>query len=116
MINNKSNKDAIKARFQANEQICGKVMDIFSLVANKTRFRILCALKEGDFCVNDIVDIIQMGKISNISQQLRLLSMAGIVDKRREKKQIFYFLKDEKIREMIEFLEIHYLNLKSKQK
>ena len=79
MLNKKINKETIKARFQANEQVCTKVMDIFFLVANKTRFRILCALKYGDFCVNDIVDIIQMGKVSNISQQLRLLRMAGIV-------------------------------------
>ena len=111
MLNNCLNKKEIKARFQANEKVCEKVMDIFSLVANKTRFRILCALKEGDFCVNDIVDLIQMGKISNISQQLRLLSMAGIVEKRRDKKKMFYHLKDKKIRKMIGFLESNYLNV-----
>lgn len=112
MLNNKASKESIKASFRANEQVCGKVMDIFSLVANKTRFRILCVLKQGDFCVNDIVDIIQMGKVSNISQQLRLLSMAGIIEKRRDKKQIFYFLKDQRMRKMIGFLESHYLNVK----
>jgi len=103
----------IKNHFKENEKVCEKVLNIFSLISNKTRFRILCLLKEGDFCVNDIVDLIQLGKISNISQQLRLLSMADILVKRREKKQIFYHLKDEKIKKMIVFLEENYLNRNS---
>jgi ArsR family transcriptional regulator len=102
----------IKNRFQESEKVCEKVLNILSLISNKTRFRILCALKEGDFCVNDIVDLIQLGKISNISQQLRLLNMAGIVEKYREQKQVFYHLKDEKVKKMITFLEEHYLYLK----
>jgi DNA-binding transcriptional ArsR family regulator len=100
----------IKERFQDSEKVCEKVMDILSLVSNKTRFRILCALKEGDFCVNNIVDMIQLGKISNISQQLRLLTMAGIVERYRDRKRVIYHLKDDKIRKMIGFLEKHYLN------
>ena len=107
----KDNKiESIKTRFRESEKVCEKVMDIFSLISNKTRFRILCALKVGDFCVNDIVDMIQLGKISNISQQLRLLSMAGIVERYRNKKQVFYHLKDEKVKKMIVFLEKHYLS------
>ncbi|MFC2155004.1 ArsR/SmtB family transcription factor [Acidobacteriota bacterium] len=111
MLNKKS--EEIKKRFEENEKVCEKVLNIFSLISNKTRFRILCLLKEGDFCVNDIVALIQLGKISNISQQLRLLSMADILEKRREKKQVFYHLKDEKIRKMIVFLEENYLNINS---
>lgn len=109
-MNNKF--DQIKNRFKESEKVCEKVMDILSLISNKTRFRILCALKVGDFCVNDIVDLIQMGKISNISQQLRLLNMAGIVEKYRDKKQVYYHLKDDKVRLMIAFLEDNYLHIK----
>jgi DNA-binding transcriptional ArsR family regulator len=102
----------IKSRFRENELVCEKVMDILSLISNKTRFRILCALKEGDFCVNEIVDIIQMGKVSNVSQQLRLLSMANIIESHRDQKKIIYRLKDEKVRKMISFLEENYLKIK----
>jgi len=108
VLNLKANE--IKKRFSENEKVCEQVINIFTLISNKTRFRILCLLKEGDFCVNDVVDIIQMGKISNISQQLRLLAMSGILEKRRDKKQIFYHFKDEKIKKMIQFLEENYLN------
>ena len=109
-MKNKQIED-IKKRFQSSERVCEKVMDILSLISSKTRFRILCALKEGDFCVNDIVDMIGQGKVSNVSQQLRLLTMAGIVERCRDRKQVIYHLKDDKIRKMIGFLEEHYLSI-----
>lgn len=107
--------ECIKEQFQKNERVCQKVVDIFTLIANKTRFRILCLLKEGDFCVGEIVDTIQISNFSNISQQLRLLSMAGILERRRDKKQVIYHLKDEKVRNMIDFLQENYLNAESDQ-
>jgi len=60
--------------------------------------------------VSEIVDIIQIGKLSNVSQQLKLLSMAGIIGKRRDKKQIIYYLKNDEVKQMIEFLHANYLN------
>jgi DNA-binding transcriptional ArsR family regulator len=107
MLNKKA--EEIKKRFEGNEAVCQHVIDVFTLISNKTRFRILCLLKEGDFCVKDIVEVVQMGKISNISQQLRLLTMSGILEKRRDKKHIIYHFKDEKIKKMIVFLEKNYL-------
>jgi len=106
----KSDVENIKKRFQNNELVCEKIIHIFSLISNKIRFRILCLLLEGDFCVSEIVDIIQIGKLSNISQQLKLLTMAGIIGKRRDKKQIFYHIKSEEIKQIIEFLHEKYLN------
>ena len=95
----------IKQRFANNEEVCRRVITVFSLMSNKTRFRILCMLVEGDFCVNDIVDTIQCGKISNISQQLRILTMAGIIEKTRSKQNIIYHLCDRKIAMLIKYLE-----------
>jgi DNA-binding transcriptional ArsR family regulator len=107
MLNNKINE--IKKQFEENENLCQKVINIFSLIANKTRFRILCLLKRGDFCVNDIEGIIQLGSLSNISQQLRLLTMAGLLEKKQFQKNHYYHLKDENIKKMIDFLEKNYL-------
>ena len=101
----------IKNLFLNNEIVCEKIIGLFSLLSNKIRFRILCLLMEGDFCVSEIVDIICIGKISNISQQLKLLTMANIVEKRRDKKQIYYHLKHEEIKHIIEFLHENYLNV-----
>ena len=106
----KSNIENIKTRFKNNELVCEKIIHIFSLISNKIRFRILCLLLEGDFCVSDIVDIIQIGKLSNVSQQLKLLTMSGIIEKHRDKKQIIYHIKSEEVKQMIEFLHANYLN------
>lgn len=89
-------------RFQ-NEETCHAMMSMLSLIANQSRFRILCLLTDGKFCVNDIVRLVG-GKGSNISQQLKILTLAGYVSNERVGKQIYYKLKDEKIRQLIEFL------------
>ena len=107
MLNNKI--EQMRKQFNENERVCEKVVNLFTLVSNKIRFRILCLLKEGDFCVNEIHQIIGLGKISNMSQQLRLLTMAGILEKRRDSKNIYYHLKDESVKKMIAFLEENYL-------
>jgi len=82
---------------------CEKLLDIFSLFANENRFKILCTLNEQEFCVNDLVKITD-GKPSNISQQLKILNLAGLLERERRGKQIYYNLKDEKIRKLLDFL------------
>ncbi len=101
-------KSEIKKRFELNTAACEKVLNVFSLLSNKSRFRIMCMLCEGDFCVNEIVEVVQPGKVSNISQQLRLLMLSGYIEKRREKKHVIYHLKDQNIRKLIQFLEDSY--------
>ncbi len=95
----------IKKRFADGDDACRRVIDTFSLLSNKTRFRILCMLAEGDFCVTEIVDTIQTGKLSNVSQQLRILTLAGVVEKTREKQRIIYHLRDRRLAELIEFID-----------
>jgi len=97
--------EEIKQRFANREDVCRNVIDILSLMSNKTRFRILCMLAEGDFCVTEIVDTIQMGKLSNISQQLRILTLAGSLEKTREKQRVIYHLRDRRLATLIETLE-----------
>lgn len=82
---------------------CDQILSMFSLFANENRFKILCALNDGDYCVNDLVKITG-GKPSNISQQLKLLSLAGCLGKTREGKLIHYHLKDRKISKLFDFL------------
>ncbi|NQU38798.1 MAG: helix-turn-helix transcriptional regulator [Lentisphaerae bacterium] len=97
--------DQIRQRFANNEEVCRRVISIFALMSNKTRFRILCMLAEGEFCVNDIADTVNTGKISNISQQLRILTLAGILEKRRDERRVIYRLRDRRLATLIKFLE-----------
>lgn len=61
--------------------------------------------------MNEIVEVIQAGKLTNISQQLKMLTLAGLLKKKKEGRKVLYTLKDETIREMISFLEKHYLEV-----
>jgi ArsR family transcriptional regulator len=97
--------EEIRKRFANNEDVCRRVIDVMSLMSNKTRFRILCVLAEGDFCVTEIVEAVQMGKLSNISQQLRVLNLAGVVEKTREQQRVIYHLKDRRLARLIKILE-----------
>ncbi len=99
-----------KQHFKNNEPVCKKVVDLFALISNRTRFRILCLLSEGEFCVGEIVDTIQTSNFSNISQQLRLLNMANIVERRRDGKRILYKLVDERVKDIITYLYDNILN------
>ena len=76
---------------------------MFTLFSNEKRFKILCLLDEGDFCVNEIARMVD-GKTSNVSQQLRMLTLAGYLEKRREDKSVIYHLKDQKIKKVLRFL------------
>jgi ArsR family transcriptional regulator len=85
---------------------CAAVIRMFSLFSNEVRLNILCLLNEGEFCVHEIVESLE-GKYSNISQQLKMLSLAGYVDKKREENHVYYHLKDNKIKDILEFLHHH---------
>ncbi len=99
----------IKQEFRKNSAICERVVTLLHLISNKARFRIVCLLSRGEFCVHDIMDVVDEGKLSNISQQLGMLRLAGIVQKRRSNKLILYAIKDEGVRGLIEFLCLQYL-------
>ena len=98
-------KELLKASFSANDLACGKLMKVLDLFSSKIRFRILCVLREQDFCVSDIAEIVEEGKISNISQQLKILTMSNIISRYRVEKRVFYKLEDERIRNIVDFLQ-----------
>ncbi len=68
--------------------------ELFKAFGDSTRIRILFALFEADICVTNVSQ-------SAISHQLRLLKQAGLVNGRREGKQIIYYLADEHVRTII---------------
>ncbi len=104
----------LKSLFQRNDALCNHVVTLFQLVSNKTRFRIICLLVRGEFCVNEIVEVVHQGKLSNISQQLKILALAGVIERRRADRKILYSLKDQRVRGMIEFLQKQFLNGETK--
>ena len=96
------NTQEISEFFLENQEICSSIMELFSIFGNETRFKILCILRRGDFCVNDIVEVIG-AKPSNVSQQLKILTLGSYLTKRREGKSIIYHLASDFAIETIDF-------------
>ncbi len=103
--------EEIREAFATNELMCHKVIGMLELVANKARLRTICMLMHGEYCVQDIVDVAGEGKATNVSQQLRMLRLAGVVEARRDGKKMLYRLKDEgPVRNLVEFLRNEYMS------
>ena len=101
--------EQIRLEFLGNEAVCARVLTLFGLLSNKARFRIVCLLARGEFCVQQITEVVGTGRLSNISQHLKMLTMAGVIVRRRDQTRILYSLKDKRIRKMIEFLRVQFM-------
>lgn len=87
--------DMIREAMQ-QEELLYYLADLFKVLGDATRIRILCVLYSGELCVNDIADALGM-TTSAISHQLRTLKQSRLVKFRREGKTIFYALDDDHI-------------------
>lgn len=99
----------LKASFARNEAVCNQVNHLFHLLSNKGRFRIVCLLCLGEFCVNDIAEVIGQGRLPNVSQHLKTLALSGVIERRRESQRILYRLKDERVRNLVAYLRAQFL-------
>src|SRR5712671_4006788 len=73
--------------------------DVFEILADPTRRRIVEALRSGEQPVNDIVDTVDIHQ-SGVSRHLRILSEAGFVQVRPEGPKRLYSLRPEPFREL----------------
>lgn len=72
------------------------VADLFKMLGDATRVRILDTLAQGERCVCDIARLVGMSE-SAVSHQLRLLRTTRLVRVRRTGRQAFYALDDHHI-------------------
>jgi ArsR family transcriptional regulator len=70
-----------------------ELAQLFKVLGDPTRTRILRALRSGELCVCDISNVLNMS-ISSVSHQLRVLRQHDLVRFRREGKIVFYSLAD----------------------
>jgi DNA-binding transcriptional ArsR family regulator len=99
----------LKASFAQNEAVCNRINELFQLLSNKGRFRIICLLCFGEYCVNDIAEVVGHGCLPNVSQHLKTLALSGVIERRRDGQRIFYRLRDERVRNIIGFMRSQFL-------
>lgn len=81
--------------------------ELFRVLADETRTRILYLLSEQELCVCDLAHLLDMTAPA-VSHHLRLLRMTRLVRSRREGKQVFYTLNDEHVLTIIRTAQEHY--------
>ncbi|MDF1880065.1 winged helix-turn-helix transcriptional regulator [Sulfurimonas sp. MAG313] len=85
-----------KAKGYINQQDLQPSAQFFALLGNEVRLKIMHLFLEYErLCVCDLADILEM-KQSPISQHLRKLKDANLLENKREGMTIFYFIKDTK--------------------
>lgn len=94
-----------KEVMQASENMPGEYLvseaaEIFSLLGDNSRLRILLALSTTELCVCDLAAILNTSS-SAVSHQLRLLRTKGLVRYRKEGKIAFYSLADSYVQDML---------------
>ncbi len=87
-----------------------RVSALFKMLGDPTRTRLLYALLEaGELCVCDLAASIDTAE-TTVSQALRLMRTAGIVDGRRAGRNVFYRLSDAHVRLLLDVTREHALH------
>lgn len=94
----KINIDKIKTVREAmiEEDAIFRLSEVFKVLGDPTRIKIIFVLSKCDLCVCDIAEALNMTQ-SAISHQLRLLRNLKLVKYRKEGKSVFYSLDDDHI-------------------
>ncbi len=85
----------------ADDELIFDISELFRVMGDSTRAKILWALDESELCVCDIASLIGMTK-SAVSHQLKVLKDNKLVRNRREGKVVYYSLADSHVKDIYE--------------
>lgn len=74
--------------------------EVFTLLADATRIRIILALRDGELSVNHLADVVDKSPTA-VSQHLAKLRWGRVVQARQEGNRVFYSLVDEHARQLV---------------
>jgi DNA-binding transcriptional ArsR family regulator len=81
----------------------GQAVGVLKLLANPERLLLLCQLSQGEMCVSDLEQALDIHQ-PTLSQQLGVLRGDGVVQTRREGKNIFYSVADPAVLQILALL------------
>lgn len=91
----------------AVREAAGHAVAALKLLANEERLLLLCQLSQGEQCVGDLEAALGIRQ-PTLSQQLGVLRNEGVVNTRRQGKQIFYSVADERLLQVLSLLAALY--------
>lgn len=77
--------------------------DVFQVLADPTRRRLVDAMRSGEKSVNQLVEMVEIGQ-PGVSRQLQILEDADFVTVRPQGRQRFYALRPEPFAELSRFV------------
>lgn len=83
-----------------------EMAEIFKLLGETTRLKIILSLISNELCVCDLSAVTD-STVSAVSHQLRLLRNMRLVKYRKEGKMVFYSIEDEHINKLIKQVQEH---------
>ncbi len=87
-------------RNMPSEEALREISEMFKVLSDCTRLKIMQALSIAELCVCDLCEVLDMNS-SAVSHQLRILRGSGLVRFRREGKNVYYSLQDIYVQDLI---------------
>ena len=84
----------IRAQLAKEKHRLPQLADLYHLLANTTRLKILLALAQGELCVCDVAHVLEL-TVAATSHQLKLLRDCGWLSMRNDGKMVYYRLHNE---------------------
>ncbi|HEY9666253.1 MAG TPA: metalloregulator ArsR/SmtB family transcription factor [Coleofasciculaceae cyanobacterium] len=81
------------------QEVVQQVAEYFSILSEPMRLRILNLLREGEKCVQELVEATATSQ-ANVSKHLKVMLQAGILSRRSEGTSAYYKVEDELIFEL----------------
>lgn len=87
----------------ADENAIMDAADMFAVLGDTTRLRVLVSLLHGELCVTDIAAATGVNR-TTISHQLRVLRSNNMVNRRRQGKVVYYTIANETLTQLLELV------------
>ena len=98
------NEDKYHCRLDADSQYVELAVEVFTMLADATRVRIILALRDGELSVNHLADIIDKSPTA-VSQHLAKLRADGLVEFRRASQTLHYRVADQRALRLLQVLK-----------
>lgn len=82
------------------DEVVDEAVMLLKGFADPTRLRILALLQDGEVCVHQLVEVLDMSP-SAVSHQLRTLRGARLVAHKKRGRHVYYRLADDHVKEML---------------
>lgn len=94
------------ARLFPKTEALTELSDLFQLLSDRNRIKILYALSREEVCVCDLSALLGMSD-SAVSHQLRLLRALRLVKSRKQGREVYYSLSDDHVTRLLEMCMQH---------